>query len=444
MTRIVFAAPLLLVPALLLAPGCGRKPLEEADLVVSGVRLGGGGESGAIAIAAGKVIVAGSPAAVEKHAGKETRRADLGGVSLAPGAREILARPFEAGERLLNEATGGSAWLDLAGSESEEDAVQRVRQVARVVGPGAFILGAGWDETRWIDVHLPDDRLISDIVAYNPVLLVRRGGAIGWANHKALEAVGLGHQHAVVQGDDLIKVLRGAPALTTEERAAAIEAALVAAAARGVVETSARATGGRLGVEDVGASAAVVLEPWRLLAGKGRLPVRVELMLPAPSAAAATLAEHGPELLPGGRLRIGTLLIDAAEGMASDWVVRAARAGLTVALLVRDPDAARAASGLITAARATRPDAPARVIVPAGGDPGADGLAAFVKADVPVAAESAVEAPSLAATADAAWLAPGSPADFLVIGSDPQAGVTLEATWVGGVEVYRRAATSRP
>jgi predicted amidohydrolase YtcJ len=427
---------------------CRRAPLAEADLIVGGVRLVDRADAGAIAIAAGTVLVAGSPATAEKHAGERTRRIDLGGVTLAPGTRAAMARPFETGERLLNETTGGANWLDLRDSESEEDAVQRVRQVARAIGPGGFILGAGWNETRWIDVHLPDDRLISDIVASNPVLLVRAGGAAGWANHKALEGAGLGHLHAAVTGDDLLKVLRSAPAMSVEERAAVLEAALAAAAARGVTELAARATGGRLGVDDPGASGSVVLDPWRLLAEKGRLPVRVDLMLPAPSAAANDLLARGPEVHPGGgRLTVATLLVDAAGEGAADWVGRAARAGFGVALLVRDPVSAQAAVGLLQGGRAARADLQARFIVAAGADPGAAGRDAMRRAGAPILPEfaGADDAPPIAIPADAGWLREGAPADFLVVGRDATTGgAALDATWVGGVEVYRRAAPAAP
>jgi hypothetical protein len=176
--------------------------------------------------------------------------------------------------------------------------------------------------------------------------------------------------------------------------------------------------------------------------------VRVDLLLPVPSAAADSLLARGPEVHPGGgRLTVGTLLIDATAGNAADWVGRAARAGLGVALLVRDPVSAQAAAGILAGGRAARADLQGRFIVAAGADPGAEGRAALQRGGVPILQEFAGpdDAPPIAIPADGSWLPAGAPADFLVIGRDAvTGGVALDATWVGGVEVYRRKAPAAP
>jgi len=347
--RPAFAAGALALALAGAAIGCGREPAPEADLIFRNVRLAlpeadkamgaagagtesSGGATASIAVAGGRILAIGDGASVARHRGGHTGEVDLAGALVAPGFEDALARPLESGERWLNEAGGGTLFLDLSEAETEEDAVQRVRQRARVLDPGVWILGAGWDERRWVVARPPDARLLSDIVQNNPVFLVRRGGASAWVNHKALDIAGLGSVAVPVKGADCAVILRRAPALTMDERRAAIEVALGRSVAAGVIAVRAVASTGRLGVEDRTASPGAVLDPWRDLARRGRLPVRVSLLVPAPSAAAEALVAAGPESYPGGgRLEIRTLILDAAAGgpvsTAGAAVARGAVAG---------------------------------------------------------------------------------------------------------------------
>lgn len=315
---------------LLLAAGCRHAPLPRAERIVRGFVLE---HASALAVRDGKVLAIGDEAAVSPYRGDATLEIDLKGATIVPGLVDAHADVLADGERLMNEASGNGLYLDLSDAETEEDIVQRSRARARELGPGQWILGRDWDETRWVDKHPPDKRLLSDIVSANPALLVRRGGASVWANTQALLRAGL-DGNGLVSGPGVVALLRHATPLTPEERQQAIGVALQEALRRGVTRVEAVARAGRLGLDDPEASADLVFSPWLTLARAGRLGVRVALLVPAPSPAAEALLKEGPEHFEvPGRLEVRELLMsaDAPQDTLASWCRRAAGRGVTIA-----------------------------------------------------------------------------------------------------------------
>ena len=408
-----------------LLAACSGKPPLEADLILRHARIvTGAGNVEALAVREGLVLAAGGDSAVDEHRGPKTIDLDLKGATVLPGFRDPLADPLLIGERLLNEATGGELYLDLSDAQSEEDAVQRARARARVVGPGTWIFGRDWDETRWVQPRPPDKRLISDIVAYNPVLLLRRGGSAGWVNKQALDRAGL-QGDGLVAGAALHAVLRHATPLTPEERQKGILAALDQAASMGITEVQAVAGAGRLGLKDAQATEEAILGTWRALARGGRLPVRVSLLVPAPGAAAESVLFRDATLDPAATRLELKLLIDPALGAeAGGWCARAGKAETPCLFAAgSDPAALQAAQA---ACKGSGVDA--AVAPPATA---ADAAAATAADRWP--------APHLEGAAAGRALARGEKADFVILAAPPGGGtMQVESTWVGGREVYRR------
>ena len=412
--------------AVLLLAACSGKPPLEADLILRHARIvTGAGNVEALAVREGVVLAAGSDAVVDEHRGAKTYDLDLKGATVLPGFRDPLADPLLIGERLLNEATGGELYLDLSDAQSEEDAVQRARARARVTGPGTWIFGRDWDETRWVQPRPPDKRLISDIVAYNPVFLLRRGGSAGWVNKQALDRAGL-QGDGLVEGAALVAVLRHATPLTPEERQKGILAALDRAASMGITEIQAVASAGRLGLRDPQATEEAILGTWRALARSGRLPVRVDLLVPAPGAAAESVLFRDATLDPAvTRLEL-KLLIDPALGAeAGGWCARAQKSG-TPCLFAAGADPA----ALQTAQAACKGSGVDAVVAPPA-----------TAAGVPAAtAADQWPAPHLEGAPAARALMPGEKADFVIFAVPPGGGaMQVQSTWVGGREVFRRA-----
>lgn len=478
----VGAAGLASCAMVLIALGCRRAPALKAELIVRGfVFESPAGRATSLAVRDGRVLAIGDAAAVAPHRGKGTLEIDLKGAVIAPGLSDAHADVLAIGERLLNEASGNGLYLDLSDAETEEEIVQRSRARARELGPGAWILGRDWDETRWVDKHQPDKRLLSDIVGANPALLVRRGGDTVWANKQALDRAGL-EGSGLVSGPLATALLRRATPLSDDERQQAIGAALGEALRSGVTQVDAVARAGRLGLDDPEATADMVLGPWQTLARTGRLAARVALLVPAPSPTAEALVRDGPDRFEvPGRLEVRTLLLDArgAPDLVAAWCRRSAERGLAIALAARATgtggsdaiQACVAARGTVSqGSRQSSPAGALRLELPSRLE--ADEPALLARSGVTVVVGPIETAGALLDALGAAgvvWrrgsgegdhftigaareavrataLEPGEPADFVVLGSaggqDARAAaggtMTIESTWVAGREVYRR------
>lgn len=408
----------------LLASACLRGRPAEADLILThGVVHALAGEdrpAEAIAVRQGRVLAIGDEGTVLRHRGPATPVVDLKGATVIPGLIDAHADLMGAGETLLNESTGGSLYLDLSDTESEEDAVQRVRARARGLAPGDWILGKGWNQERWTRQEMPDKRLLSDIVQNNPAFLVRSGGHAAWLNHRALEAAGINARTPDPPGGRIVRTarsgepsgilidrawepaLRRIPPLGPEDRASAVILALQRYAALGFTAVQAGASPGRLGLLDLGAKGDEVVDLVRGLAEAGRLPVRLALLVPAPSEAAEALLLRGPEIgLADGRLDVRALELFADGALESRsaallqpyaddpstsgiarmgedeialWAARGLRRGVQIAVHAAGDAALRAAAGGFAKATALSPGADARFRV--------EGLALFDAADL--------------------------------------------------------------
>ncbi|MCZ6695971.1 MAG: amidohydrolase [Acidobacteria bacterium] len=404
-----FALVLLIAPVLAAAACVGSKPVE-ADLILTGGTIHtlapGVGSVTALATRTGRILAVGDDETILRHRGDTTPVIDLKGQTVIPGLIDAHVHPIAVGEAILNEETGGSLYVDLSMTESEEDAVQRMRTRARELRPGQWVLGKGWNQVQWIESTLPDKRLLSEIVRYNPAFLVRSDGHTVWVNKKALEMAGitartpdppggriLRHQRTGEPTGILLdraweRVLRLVPPLTIEEKTAALMAALRRFAESGYTMLHAAGTISRLGLIDLGAPREESVELFRRLALEGRLPIRISLMVAGPSEAAEGLLRRGPEIgLAEGRLDIRTIKLFADGALSSrgaallepyadepghsgglrmtreeiaSWATRGLRRGVQIAVHAIGDAAVRETVGGFSDALASSPGADAR------------------------------------------------------------------------------------
>ncbi len=331
---------LLCALACVTSAACMRSQPVEADLILTGgiihTMATGGDPARALAVRNGRILAVGDDATIQNHRGPTTPVVDLRGRTVIPGLIDAHVHPIAVGETLLNEATGGSMFVDLSMTESEEDAVQRVRAFARTVPAGGWVLGKGWNQESWTQKRLPDLRLLSDIVQYHPALLVRSDGHAAWVNRKALQQAGITARTPDPPGGQILRerrtgrptgilldrawepVLRLVPPLTAEEKKAALARALRRFAESGYTMVHAAGTAGRLGLIDLGAPGDGDVDLIRGMALEGQLPIRLSLMVAGPSEAAEALLRRGPEVgLAEGRLDIRTIKLFADGALGS-------------------------------------------------------------------------------------------------------------------------------
>jgi hypothetical protein len=137
----------------------------------------------ALLVREGRVVRAGSRAELARQAGPAARSVDLGGGVALPGLADAHGHLSSLGAALEN--------VDLTSCASYAELIERVRARAERAAPGSWILGRGWDQTRWSPSEFPHHAALSAAVGDHPVLLTRVDGHAALANQLALERAGL-------------------------------------------------------------------------------------------------------------------------------------------------------------------------------------------------------------------------------------------------------------
>jgi len=175
--------------------------------------------------------------------------------------------------------------LDLRGTRSEPEALDRVQEAAAAAPPGAWLLGRGWDQNQWPAARFPDRHGLDARAPDRPVFLVRVDGHAAWVNGRALAAAGIGPATPDPPGG---RILRDA---ATGEPAGVLVDAAMELVRRQIPEPSVeermellrRAQArchevGLTGVHDMGVDEAT-LEALRRLEARGELRLRVHALL---------------------------------------------------------------------------------------------------------------------------------------------------------------------
>jgi predicted amidohydrolase YtcJ len=129
----------------------------------------------------GRIIAAGGPELLAEHATAE--RIDGGGNYLLPGLIDAHAHMSGLGFLAIN--------LDLAGSPSLDDAVNRIADHAAANPHVDWIEGRGWNQVLWHVAEFPTAGDIDRVVGDRPVWLQRVDDHAGWANSATLRLAGI-------------------------------------------------------------------------------------------------------------------------------------------------------------------------------------------------------------------------------------------------------------
>jgi predicted amidohydrolase YtcJ len=157
----------------------------------------------AMAVAHGKVLAVGTDAEIKRLAGPLTRMRDLEGVFVIPGLNDAHVHLGGAGQTKLN--------VDLTGSKSLAEMLDRIRTKAGQSPPGHWLTGGGWDHTLWADKTLPTRQDLDKVTGGHPALLERIDGHIAVANSAALTVAGVTGKSVAPQGGAIDLDANGEP-----------------------------------------------------------------------------------------------------------------------------------------------------------------------------------------------------------------------------------------
>jgi predicted amidohydrolase YtcJ len=157
--------------------------------ILTGTRLKAGdadptpGRVSAVAMRAGKIVAVGGDAAMLRLKDAHTKTIDLKGAFAMPGFNDAHTHMAPAGRQRLS--------VDLDNVTSLAVMLEKVQAYSAKLGPGEWILGGGWDHTKWAGAKLPTRQDLDAVSAGHPAFLERTDGHIAIANTAALKAAGI-------------------------------------------------------------------------------------------------------------------------------------------------------------------------------------------------------------------------------------------------------------
>ena len=285
-----------------------------ADLVVLNTRIytaGTPSRATAMAVLNGRIVAIGSQQTVLPYIGARTQVWDLPGRAILPGLIDSHGHMAGLGEKL--------AIVDLVGTKSYEEVIQRVVERARQVPKGDWVLGRGWDQNDWAVQTMPAHDPLSAALPSHPVSLERVDGHALLVNRLALERVGIDRTTAAPAGGMIERKADGQPTGVLVDNAMNLVESRIPAPSAAELErrlSAAMAACARAGltmVHDAGIGRST-WKAYRSLLSGGKVPIRIYAMASAGDSLARDLLLHGRQLGDHLTLRAIKAVYDGALG----------------------------------------------------------------------------------------------------------------------------------
>ena len=145
----------------------------------------------AMAIKDGKIVATGKNDEIQKKY-TATENIDAAGKAVYPGFIDAHAHFVGYGRSLFQ--------VDLYGTTTWEEAVERVKAFAAKNPSIPWIQGRGWDQNKWPGKTYPTNALLNQLFPDKPVVLQRVDGHASIANQKAMDLAGIKAGQIIVGG----------------------------------------------------------------------------------------------------------------------------------------------------------------------------------------------------------------------------------------------------
>jgi predicted amidohydrolase YtcJ len=163
----------------------------------------------AVAVRDGWILALGSDAAIAHYAGPDTKVLDLHGAFVIPGFIEGHGHLLQTGQSLID--------LDVGTAPNWDAIVARVKAAAAKAKPGEWIVGEGWQQTKWD--HAPQPNIdgvplpasLNAVSPRNPVMLSHASGHAIYVNAAALRAAGITPRTPDPVGGSIVHDAHGDP-----------------------------------------------------------------------------------------------------------------------------------------------------------------------------------------------------------------------------------------
>jgi hypothetical protein len=190
------------------APAAGASP---ADLVLTNAVVhtvdARRPRAEAVAVRGNRIVAVGGAAEVRAFVGPKTRVLDLGGRTVVPGFDDSHAHLLGIGFARLD--------VDLTGTRSYAEVVERVAAAVKRRKPGEWVRGRGWHEGKW-DAPAPGSvrgfpthHALTAVSPDNPVVLDRADGHAVLVNARAMAIAGVSGDTKPPSGGEIVRDAAG-------------------------------------------------------------------------------------------------------------------------------------------------------------------------------------------------------------------------------------------
>ncbi len=179
---------------------------QPADMIITNARIWTGNAeqpfAEAMAVSGDTIVAVGSQKQVMRHSRETGIVIDLGGMFVAPGFIDSHLHLLQGGSNLAS--------VQLRNASTPEEFIKRIKDYAKTLKPGTWILGGDWDGMGW--ESLPHREWIDSVTPDNPVFVSRLDGHMALANSLAMKLAGVDRKVKDVSGGTITRDSRGEPA----------------------------------------------------------------------------------------------------------------------------------------------------------------------------------------------------------------------------------------
>jgi predicted amidohydrolase YtcJ len=227
--------------------------------------------------ASGLIVAIGSNDEVRRAATQHSELVDLRGKTVIPGFIDSHIHLISAAYR--------AHYIDAAGTTSEEQAAELVRERAAQTPAGHWVQGGQWDKNLWPGGNFPTKASLDVAAPDHPVALWSKDGHLLWVNSLALQRAGITAETPEPANGAILRDGSGEPTGILQEQAATgmvyrviedSDPALTRVLARRILEEVHRR--GITTIHDIEDMDALNL--FQELRDAGELNVRVRMILP--------------------------------------------------------------------------------------------------------------------------------------------------------------------
>ena len=161
----------------------------------------------ALAVKDGKIAALGSDEAIAHYIGPRTKVLDLHGAFVTPGFIEGHGHLMDTGDSLMQ--------LNVGMAPNWDAIVAMVKAAVAKAKPGEWIVGQGWQQSKWNKVPqpsidgLPLPASLDAVSPNNPVLLAHTSGHAIYANAAALKLAGITRNTPDPVGGSIVRDAQG-------------------------------------------------------------------------------------------------------------------------------------------------------------------------------------------------------------------------------------------